>query len=159
MEYLKEQQSARKQKTPAKIKKVSSEAAARNAEYHRVLDEIDQERNPWCESCGEKSFEHSHLLPRAYNNYAYMNVPANIRRNCRTCHINYENGNLHLITLGEYYLEIVHSLDEQYFRQKMAQFEKRLEEYKKKNWLAISNGTIKIPKWVDEVFKTFQNEQ
>jgi hypothetical protein len=57
--------------------------------------------------------------------------------------------------LGKDYLEIVKSLDEQYYRQKVAQFARNYEKYREKNWLAISNGTIVIPSWVDEFFKTF----
>jgi hypothetical protein len=75
MEYLKEQQAGgRKPKNLGKIRQVSSDAARRNAKYHEVLDEIDQERHPWCECCGANSFEHSHLIPRAFNSYTYMSV-------------------------------------------------------------------------------------
>lgn len=57
--------------------------------------------------------------------------------------------------VGRIYLEIVQSLDEQYYRQKVMQFAKNYEKYREKNWLAISNETIVIPKWVDEFFRTF----
>lgn len=146
----------RKPKNPGKIRKVTNEMAARNAEYHRVLDEIDQEREPVCEDTGIPSFEHSHLIPRNYKDYAFMNVKENIRRNCREVHLNWESGKVYLIRLGKEYLEIVRSLDEQYYRQKMEQFRKRYEEYKNKNWLAISNGSVKVPGWVEEMLQNFQ---
>lgn len=159
MEYLKEQQAgSRKPKNPGKIKQVSNEAAKRNAEYHKVLDEIDQERHPWCEESGIRDFEHSHLIPKAFNDYAYMCVKKNIRRNSRQIHVAWECGRLwELPKMGPKYLKIVQSLDEQYYRQKVAQFAKNYEKYKERNWLAISNGTIVIHKWVDEFFTTFNN--
>lgn len=127
-----------------------------NAEYRLVLDEIDQERHPWCENCGAHSFEHSHLIKRDFNDYAYMNVKANIRRNCRDCHLAWENGKLWVFEkLGPLYLEIVRELDEQYHRQKMEQFRKRLDEYRKKNWLALSNGQLKLPDWVGPVMEEY----
>lgn len=52
--------------------------------------------------------------------------------------------------MGPKYLKIVQSLDEQYYRQKVAQFARNYEKYREKNWLAISNRTIVIPSWVDE---------
>lgn len=127
-----------------------------NAEYRQVLDEIDQERHPWCENCGKPAFDHSHLIKRDFNNYAYMNIKANIRRNCRDCHIAWEAGRLWVFEkLGPIYLEIVHDLDEQYHRQKMEQLRRRLEEYKEKNWLALSNGQLKLPKWVDQASEEY----
>ncbi len=127
----------------------------KNAEYHKVLEEIDQERHPWCECCGVNSFEHSHLLPRNYNAHAYMSVKKNIRRNCRECHLNWESGKLYLLAknFGQKYLRIVFSLNEQYGQQKIEQFRKRLEEYRTKNWLAISNDTIVLPEWTKEFFE------
>lgn len=149
-------QSARKPKKSSGIPKRSDRIKVLNAEYHKVLDEIDQERHPWCEETGDPMYEHSHLIPRNYKNYAFMNVKANIRRNCREVHLNWEAGRIHLINLGREYLEIVKSLDEQYYRQKMEQFRKRYEEYKSKNWLAISNGSVKVPGWVEEMLQNFQ---
>lgn len=122
-----------------------------NAEYSRVLQEIDQERHPWCENCGEHSFDHSHLIKRDFNNHAYMNVKANIRRNCRADHHAWEAGKLWKFPkLGPLYLEIVKELDEQYYRQKVEQFRKRLVEYKDKNWLALSNKQLTLPDWVEQ---------
>jgi hypothetical protein len=158
MSYSKEDQlKGKKPKNLGKIKQVSNDAARRNHEYHLVLDEIDQEGNPWCESCGKHEFEHSHLIKRDFNNYVYMAVKVNIRRNCRECHLNWENAALYLLPreVGRIYLNVVKSLNEQYYLQKVSQFRKNLERYKEKNWLAISNGTIVIPKWVDEFFTTF----
>ena len=155
--FKEDQLRGKKPKNPGKIQKVSNDAARRSAEYHKVLDEIDQERHPWCECCGVNSFEHSHLVPRAFNAHAYMSVKANIRRNCRECHHNWENGAIYLMSLGKDYLKIVQSLDEQYYRQKVMQFAKNYEKYKERNWLAISNKTIVIPTWVDEFFTTFNN--
>lgn len=144
-------------KKSRKIPHQSKSMQVKNAEYHKVLDEINQDRHPWCECCGVNSFEHSHLVPRAFNAHAYMSVKKNIRRNCRECHLNWENARLHLMPrdVGRIYLEIVQSLDEQYYRQKVMQFAKNYEKYREKNWLAISNETIVIPKWVDEFFRTF----
>ncbi len=157
MSYSKEDQlRGKKPKNLGKIKQVSNDAARRTAEYHKVLDEIDQERHPWCEESGIRDFDHSHLIPRAHNDYAYMCVKKNIRRNCRHLHMAWECGRLwEFQKLGLEYLQIVQSLDEQYYLQKVAQFRKNLERYKEKNWLAISNGTIVIPAWVDEFFTTF----
>lgn len=151
MEYLKPEP---RQKIPAKKKQQSDRMAKLNAEYRLALEEIDQEREPQCENCGANSFDHSHLIPRNYNNYAYMAVTANIRRNCRTCHLAWEAGKLYLFPkVGQLYLDIVETLDEQYYRQKVEQFRKRMEEYKAKNWLALSNGSLKLPKWVENFFE------
>ena len=157
--FSKEQQAgSRKPKNPGKIKQVSNEAARRNAECHKVLDEINDERQPVCEECEIPEFSHSHLIKRDFNGHAYMSVKKNIRRNCDLHHKNWEQGNLWLFPkMGPKYLKIVQSLDEQYYRQKVAQFVKNYEKYKECNWLAISNGTIVIPKWVDEFFTTFNN--
>jgi len=144
----------KKAKNPGKLKQQSDRMAQLRAEYSRVLEEIDQERHPFCENCGANSFEHSHLVPRNFNDYAYMNVKANIRRNCRECHRNWEQGHVHLFPkIGNIYLDIVESLSPQYHRQKVAQFLKRLEEYREKNWLALSNGQLMLPGWVEEITK------
>lgn len=153
-----EQLRGKKPKNTGKIKQVSNEAAAREARLRQVIDEIDQERPPLCEELGIHEFDHSHLIPKAFNDYAYMCVKKNIRRNCRQIHVAWECGRLwELPKMGQKYLKIVQSLDEQYYRQKVAQFARNYEKYKEKNWLAISNGTIVIPDWVDEFFRTFNN--
>ncbi len=159
MEYLKEQQAgSRKPKNPGKIEQVSSDAARREARLRQVIDEINQERPPLCEELEIHEFDHSHLIPKAFNDYAYMCVKKNIRRNCRQIHVAWECGRLwELPKMGLKYLKIVQSLDEQYYRQKVAQFAKNYEKYREKNWLAISNETIVIPNWVDEFFRTFNN--
>jgi hypothetical protein len=149
----------KKPKNLGKIKQVSNDAARRTNEYRLVLDEISQERDPWCEECRAIGVDNSHLIPRAFNDYAYMCVPENIRYNCRHHHTSWECGNLWLLPkMGLKYLRIVQSLNEQYYLQKVAQFRKNLERYKEKNWLAISNGTIVIPEWVDEFFTTFDKQ-
>ena len=155
--FTKEQQLRGKpEKKSRQIRKVSDEAARRNAEYSRVLEEIDQERHPWCEESGEYSFDHSHLIPRNYNNYAYMCVKKNIRRNCRRIHLAWESGRLwELPNLGGKYMEIVKSLDHQYYRQKLAQVVKVVEKYKKDNWLQFSQGVLRLPDWLEELIKDF----
>lgn len=121
------------------------------SEYSKVLDEIDQEREPLCENCQKPEFEHSHLIKRDFDDHAHMCVKANIRRNCRNCHHAWENGRLwEFDNVGPMYLKIVGSLSEQYHRQKVAQFERSLATYREKNWLAISNRSIVLPKWVEE---------
>jgi hypothetical protein len=141
----------RKPKVPGKIKQVSNDAAKRSAEYHRVLDEIDQEREPLCEECEIPEFSHSHLIKRDFNGHAYFSVKKNIRRNCDIHHKHWENGNLwELPKMAPKYLAIVKSLDEQYYRQKVAQFLKNLEKYKAKNWLALSNKSITLPDWIKD---------
>jgi hypothetical protein len=154
MEYLKEQQvGTKKPKNPGKIKSLTSEAAVRNAKYSAVLEEIDQERDAVCEECGIHEFSHSHLIKRDFNGHAYMCVRENIRRNCNKHHVDWENGRLwNFKNHGPIYLEIVRNLDEQYYRQKVEQFKKRLIEYKAKNWLALSNGHLVLPKWVENYF-------
>ncbi len=157
MQFTKEQQlRGKKPKNPGTIKKVSDDAARRNAEYHKVLEEIDQERHPWCENCGKNEWDHSHLIPRAYNGYAYMNNPINIRRNCRDCHRAYESGKLWLFPkIGGHYMEFIKSLDHQYYLQKLAQVVKVAEKYKKDNWLQFSQGVLRLPDWLEELIKDF----
>ena len=141
----------KKTKVPGKIKQVSNDAARRAANLSQVLNEIDQEREPLCEELDIPEFDHSHLIPKAFNNYAYMCVKKNIRRNCRQVHVAWECGRLWEIPkMAPKYLAIVKSLDEQYYRQKVAQFLKNLEKYKAKNWLALSNGSIVLPGWVEK---------
>lgn len=149
MEYPKPEP---RQKIPAKKKQQSDRMKLLNAEYSRVLDEIDQEREPCCENCGANSFDHSHLIPRNYNDYAYMNEKSNIRRNCRRCHHAWEAGKMHLFPkIGKFYMEIVDTLDHQYWRQKRMQAAKALHKFKKENWLPISQGMVKIPVWLEEL--------
>jgi len=152
MEYLKEQQAGlKKVKLPGKIKQVSNDAAIREAKLRQVINEIDQEREPLCEELEIHEFDHSHLIPKAYNGYAYMCVKKNIRRNCRQIHVAWECGRLwELPKMAPKYLAIVKSLDEQYYRQKVAQFLKNLEKYRQKNWLAISNKSITLPDWIKD---------
>lgn len=148
----------REPKISAKKKQQSDKMAKLSAEYHKILGEIDQERHPWCENCGKNEFDHSHLVKRDFNNYAYMNVKANIRRNCREDHLAWEAGKLWLFPkLGPIYLEIVKELDEQYHRQKMEQFRKRLEKYKNDNWLALSNKQLKLPDWIGPLMEEYFN--
>ncbi len=138
-------------KSSGKIRQVSSDAAMRAAKLSQVLNEIDQERDPLCEELGIHEFDHSHLIPKAFNNYAYMCVKKNIRMNCRHVHVAWECGRLwELPKMAPKYLAIVKSLDEQYYRQKVAQFLKNLDKYRQKNWLAISNGSITLPDWIKD---------
>ncbi len=159
MMYSKEQQAgAKKPKNLGKIQKVSNDAARRNAEYHRVLEEIDQECEPICEECEIPEFSHSHLIKRDFNGHAYMSVKNNIRRNCRHHHTAWETGKLWLFPkMGPEYLKIVKELDEQYYKQKMSQFIKNLDKYRQSNWLALSNGQLKLPDWVEPVVYEFLN--
>jgi hypothetical protein len=152
MEYLKEQQAGtRKPKNPGKIPYQSKAMQAKNAEYHRALDEIDQERDPVCQGCGRPEFEHSHSLPRNYRNHEFIANKKNIWRLCRDCHVGYENGYLWALDCGLEIMQNIWRLDEDYYRQKVMQVAKRLDAYKKKNWLAISQGSITIPKWTKEM--------
>lgn len=152
MEYLKEQQAGNKKpKNLGKIKQVSNDAAKRGVRLGFAKDEIDQEREPWCEECEIPEFDHSHLIPKAFNGYAYMSVKDNIRRNCRHHHTAWECGKLwEFPKMGVKYLQIIQSLDEQYYRQKVEQFRKRLTEYRNKNWLALSNKQLVLPDWVEQ---------
>lgn len=151
MEFSKETQlRGKKPKVLGKIKQVSNDAAVRNAEYHKVLEEIDQERLPICQGCGKPEFEHSHSLPRNYRNYAFMSNKMNIWRLCRGCHVNYENGRVWGLKCGKELMLNILVLDAAYYNQKSEQIRKRLEEYKSKNWLAISNKSITLPDWIKD---------
>jgi hypothetical protein len=153
MMYSKEQQvGTKKSKNPGKIKSLTSEAASRNAKYSAVLEEIDQEREPICQGCEKPEFQHSHSIPRAYNDYAFMCDKRNIWRLCHDCHtIKYENGRVWLLKCGQEIMENILLLDEAYYRRKLEQVRKRLEGYKKTNWLSLSNGSVKIPAWVENL--------
>ncbi len=49
------------------MKKISSKQAKINREYHKVCNEIAQERDHKCSGCGRYVFylSHSHLIPRS----------------------------------------------------------------------------------------------
>lgn len=152
MSYSKEQQSGpRKEKKSGKIPYQSKAMQSKNAEYHRALEEIDQERDPICQGCGKPEFEHSHSIPRNYRNHEFIANKKNIWRLCRDCHLGYEAGTVWPLACGLEIMQNIWRLDEDYYRQKVMQVAKRLDAYEKKNWLAISQGNIIIPKWVDEM--------
>jgi hypothetical protein len=152
MEYLKEQQTgAKKPKKAQKIPYQSKAMQAKNADYRRALDEIDQERDPMCEGCGKPEFEHSHSIPRNHQNHEFIAEKRNIWRLCRDCHLSYESGTVWPLECGQQIMRNIWELDEGYYRQKVLQVAKRLASYKEKNWLAISQGSITIPEWVEEM--------
>ena len=68
-----------------------------NQKVSLAIDEIDQEREPCCEECGINQFDHSHLIPRAFGDYAYSDIKENIRRQCREHHVSWEQGRLYLL--------------------------------------------------------------
>lgn len=77
------------------IKKISNKRANVEKELHAVYKEIDQEREPVCESCdrGDRPLSHSHLLSR-YTRPDLICEKDNIRLHCfgtvggpeKTCH-------------------------------------------------------------------------
>lgn len=158
MQFTKEQQLRGKpEKKSRQIRKVSDDAARREAEYRETLNEIANERSHWCEECGSMEVvDNSHLIKRDFNGYAYMCIKENIRRNCRHHHTSWEQGKLWLFpNMGKRYMEIVKSLDHQYYCQKLAQVVKVVEKYKKDNWLQFSQGVLKLPDWLEELVKDF----
>jgi len=140
----------KKAKKPGKIPYQSKAMQALNAKYSKVLDEIDQERDPVCQGCGKPEFEHSHSIPRNYNCYAYFLKKKNIWRLCRDCHVAYEAGRVWTLACGEKIMQNIWKLDEQYYMQKSEQLRKRLSEYREKNWLALSNNTLTLPEWTKD---------
>jgi len=153
MSYSKESQLRGKEaKKSRQIPYQSKAMQARNAEYHRVLDEIDQERQPVCQGCGKPEFQHSHSIPRNFKDHAYLSNKKNIWRLCQHCHASlYELGYVWILKCGVEIMQNIWRLDEDYYRQKVMQVAKRLDSYKKKNWLAISQGNVVIPEWVEEM--------
>jgi len=155
--FSKEQQAgSRKPKNPGKIPHQSKAMQVKNAEYHRVLEEIDQEREPICQGCGKPEFEHSHSLPRNYKDHAFLSDKRNIWRLCRECHVGYENGYVWPLKCGKKLMQNIWKLDLQYYSQKVMQVAKRLDAYKKANWLAISQKSIIIPDWIEELVSDIQ---
>ena len=161
MSYSKEDQLRGKpDKKSRKIPYQSKAMQILNAEYHRVLDEIGQEREPVCQGCGKPDFEHSHSIPRNYKAYAYLSNKKNIWRLCRHCHASlYELGYVWMLACGLEIMRNIWRLDEDYYRHKVAQVAKRLEEYKSKNWLAISQGAITVPAWCEQIIEDFYGNQ
>lgn len=56
-----------------------------------------------------------------------------------------------MLDCGEEIMANILLCDEDYYKQKVMQVAKRLDGYKKKNWLAISQKAIIIPDWVEEL--------
>lgn len=149
MEYPKPEP---RQKIPAKKKQQSDRMKLLNAEYSRILEEIDQERDPVCQGCGKPEFSHSHSIPRNYKAHAYLSEKKNIWRLCQYCHASiYELGYVWMLDCGEEIMANILACDEDYYRQKVMQVAKRLDFYSKKNWLSISQGNTVVPKWVKKM--------
>ena len=111
-----------------KSRKIPSQTPKR-AELERKMKEaynkIAEEREPYCEGCGDPMFEHSHRFPKEYKGYKYIAVPEAIDLYCRVCHHNYENGRLWLLENGEAVLEYLESVDKDFHARKMAQMDDR----------------------------------
>ena len=151
--YSKEQQSGRRPKSPAaRIKLITVRRQQLNDEMRKAYDEIDQEREPVCQGCQAPEFEHSHSIPKNYKDYKFIADERNIWLLCRDCHTLFETGWVWMLEhCGEEIMANILACDEDYYRQKREQVRKRLESYKAKNWLAISQGNIKIPEWIEKL--------
>ena len=109
----------KKPKLPGKIPYQSKAMQVKNAEYHKVLEEIDQEREPICQGCGKPEFEHSHSISRNYRNHEFLANKKNIWRLCRECHAGlYELGYVWMLDCGIEIMQNIWRLDEDYYRQK-----------------------------------------
>lgn len=134
---------------------MTPERARLQAKMHEAYEEIANEREPRCQGCPSWNFERSHSIPKDYDNYRFIAEKENIVLLCRQCHVNYENGKVFLLDCGEEIMNYLAKADEAFYNRKVAQMVKRLEEYQKKNWLAISNGTIFIPTWALNIYNNW----
>lgn len=118
---------------------------AMKAAYKR----IDAVRPAFCEDCGCRDFDHSHLFPKAYDNYKYVAEDDNIRLQCRDCHTKkWENGRIWKLKNGEMYMRYLLLNDEQYFYTKLYQMADRAAE-----------ENAELPEWtVKFLGKTQQGE-
>jgi len=116
-------------KNSRKMSKMTPKREVIDREMKKAYKQVDQDRPDWCEDCGSRQWEHSHLFPKDYDGYKYCAEPDNIRKQCRDCHTKkWENGRIWKLKNGETYMNYLRINDEQYFYIKLYQMSDRAKE-------------------------------
>lgn len=122
------------------MKKYSDKRAKIAKRYTIILREINEEREPLCESCGKPQYEHSHIIPKS-RSAELIADKENIIRQCRDCHINWETGYIWLMDNGDKVMAWLKQKNPEYYMVKAYQMKDNAE------------GISGLPGWAVRILK------